>query len=184
MNIETLEKDIRSIYQEMHQVFKGAQVNSGFSCPTGCGKCCQNPEVEASVLEMIPMAMKLWREGQALEWLDFLPEAGICHILESHGPGRGRCSSYEERPIVCRAFGVSGYFDKSHAIGVSLCCELKELHSPTEKELNQLAPSLPVIADWAQQVFSLSPELSRERYPLNVALKMALEKVLFQKSWE
>jgi hypothetical protein len=33
-----------------------------------CGKCCNNPEVEASVIEMLPLALRMYDEGKLEFW--------------------------------------------------------------------------------------------------------------------
>jgi hypothetical protein len=43
---------------------------AAIGCPPGCGRCCSSPHVEASVLELLPLAIALVAEGTATQWLD------------------------------------------------------------------------------------------------------------------
>lgn len=84
---------------------------------------------------------------------------------------------YQERPSVCRMFGVAGYFDKNHDATLAICREIREQYSiaPVPTVLNRY--EVPMIADWSFKMSSIDPDLIKEKLPLNKALLIALDKV-------
>jgi Fe-S-cluster containining protein len=182
MNIREFSDYLLKLYQEMSLTFSTYQNATGLQCPPDCGKCCLKPDIEATVFEMIPMALRIMDEGHVEEWLEKLENdtAGICLSFVPLGAdGKGRCSHYQERPSVCRMFGVSGYYNKRREINLSICKHLKSLY-PTP-----LDPSgVPVMAQWSAQMGSLDPRLIQEFRPINEALKLALQKAVFYAEYQ
>ena len=109
MNIREFVFNLQKVYEEMSETFSDYQKSTGLSCLNSCGRCCLNPDVEASVLEMLPLALKIHDEGKTEEWFQKLENSTQehCLLLVSTGEtGQGYCSSYQERPSICRMFGV------------------------------------------------------------------------------
>lgn len=161
----------------MGETFSHYQTKTGLTCPSDCGHCCTNPQVEASVLEMIPMALRIYDEGKLEEWVEILATSEQAHCLVhiQNGPnGRGKCGLYEQRPSLCRMFGVAGYLNKHQAVTLSICKTIKEIH-PT----NVSTEDAPIMAHWSNRMATLDPQLFRDRLPINQALLRALEKVAF-----
>src|SRR4051794_2512683 len=104
MNIREFSQDLLKIYDEMGKSFADYQKASGLHCLEGCGRCCVNPEVEASVFEMIPLALRMYDEGRLEEWLDKLenPPQDHCMLFQAHSDDLtlGQCGAYKERPAV------------------------------------------------------------------------------------
>lgn len=188
MNIREFAFNLQKLYEEMGQTFSAHQSKLGLSCPSGCGQCCLNPEVDASLLEMIPLALKIYDEGRLEEWLERLESNTTAHCLlyQDQGGRKGYCGSYQERPSLCRMFGVSGYLDKNQKITLSICKLLKqEFPEQTQKAVSQTDAATPILRDWSIHLSTLHPELIQRRMPINDALKGALEKVaLYAKYYE
>ncbi len=164
----------------MSQAFSSYQTRTGWNCITGCGRCCLNPEVEASPLEMLPMAFKLQAEGTLEEWIHRLEDTSQSHCLAylpGEGPGQGKCGQYETRPSLCRMFGVAGYYDKSHSLTLSICRDIKEEYAIRQIPTNLKREDVPMMADWSLRLNSLHPDLLRHKMPINQALHEALLKV-------
>ena len=181
MNIREKAFDLQKVYAEMSEAFSGFQRASGLSCMPGCGKCCHNPEVEASILEMIPWAAKVYDEDRIDEWLERLSrsEQGYCHLLVNE-----KCSSYSERPAVCRMFGVSGYFDKHHRKILSVCKYLREAHPEKLPALENIKESSPDCGSWNTKLSSISPSEFAKKYPINEAMFLARQKVSYLLHYE
>jgi Fe-S-cluster containining protein len=183
MNIREFALELQNIYDEMGLSFANYQNNSGLNCLEGCGKCCSNPDIEASVLEMLPLAVRLHDENKLDEWLEKLenPAQASCLMFQSHSAdgSKGQCGAYRERPSVCRMFGVAGYFDKHHEVTLSVCRLIRdkypELTEIRTKEAT--AENTPVLVNWSYRMAEIDPALIQGRMPLNQALKLALEKV-------
>jgi len=61
----------------MGEEFSQFQKSSGLKCLEGCGRCCANPDIEASVLEMIPLALKIHDDGKTQEWLSIIENTSL-----------------------------------------------------------------------------------------------------------
>jgi Fe-S-cluster containining protein len=173
MNIRDLAFDLQKVYEEMSEAFGGFQSASGLSCLSGCGGCCKNPEIEASLMEMLPWAVKTYDAGEAETWLERLQSSSqaSCVFLVNE-----RCTSYHERPSVCRMFGVSGYFDKHHQKTLSICKLIREANELKASSVS--AEESPVMAIWFSKVSNLGSVDDNRRLPINKAMIEALKKVL------
>jgi Fe-S-cluster containining protein len=183
MNIRKFALNLEKVYGEMAQTFSAYQSGTGLACPPGCGRCCTNPEIEASVLEMIPVALKIHDQGKLEEWLQKLEEKNdpICMIFEATGiPGNGRCSFYQERPSVCRMFGVAGTYDKHHQVTHTICKFIKELNL----NIPQATEQTPLIPLWSTKLTAIDPDLIKNKLPINLALRGALEKIAFYSQYQ
>lgn len=126
-------------------------------------------------MEMIPMALRILDEGKLEEWYQKLKssEGLVCLVFNGKN-----CDLYNERPPLCRMFGVAGRINKKQEITLSVCKFLKEKFPvETEAALNSTAADTPVMAHWSSRLTTLDPHLAQERQPINRALKLALEKV-------
>ncbi len=168
-----------TLYQSMGEAFSETQKRSTLSCPTGCGYCCKTPTVEATVMEMIPMALALFDQGRAEEMYERIqtenPET--CVMYEDHGGKLGQCTQYSTRPSLCRLFGVAGHYTKTHDKELSICKELKA-HYPEYKSLDVAELNPAMMSDWSTRLISIHPEMLQERLPISIALSNALEKVM------
>jgi len=177
-------------YKRMdHLTAQTAAVTPGLGCPPGCGACCTSPTVEATEVELLPMAAMLVREGRAQEALSKLEQAEaqndpLCVMFERISPdGRlGRCSAYEHRPGICRLMGFSG---RISADGTAEWCPCKVMRESTDDAAQALAKpppkEMPIISHELSKLRSTSGYAS-EQAPLliNDALKRALSKELMR----
>ena len=183
MNIREFCENLQNIYDEMWRTFSEYQKASGLNCLEGCGKCCNNPEVEASVMEMLPLALRMHDEGKLEYWIDRLESSEQAHCLmyQPHSPdgSLGQCGVYKERPSLCRMFGVSGYYNKHREVTLSVCKLIKdkypELLAQREKEVSE--EKTPMLITWSYRLAQLDPALIQDRLPINQAFKKALEKI-------
>ena len=188
MNIKETVFNLQKVFAEMGETFSAFQTESGLQCLPGCGQCCRFPDIESTVLESLPFALKVYEEGRLDEWIEKLEKSdGLCILWEGDSAtGKGRCTNYEYRPSVCRVFGASGYFDKSHEVALSVCKLIKDA-SPEMLERarsGRNAENTPIIANWYTKIQSLgTPELL-QRYPINKAILEALKLVGFYAQYQ
>ena len=181
MDLVTLSDEIQRHYEAMALRFSEAQRTSGLACPPGCGQCCSVPTVEASVFEMLPMALALYHQGRAPQVLEHIletrPSSCVMYRPSSSDKSQGQCSMYRERPSVCRMFAVAALPGKHPGErSLSICHVLKAQHPHWPK----IDPhTLPLINEAYAQLSHLHPELTKDRGPISVTLGKALEKVLF-----
>lgn len=167
----------------MGKRFSDYQKASGLNCLKGCGKCCTFSEVEASAFEMIPLALKLYDENKLEEWLNKLENSQqqSCMMYRPTSPdgASGTCASYDERPSVCRMFGVAGFYNKHKDVTLSVCKLIREKYPELTKmrESEASEEKTPMLMSWSYRLANLDPRLTQDRMPINQAIKAALEKV-------
>jgi len=183
-------------FRTVDRAIDGFVAASGLACPPGCGACCNSPEVEATTVELLPMAEALAADGRADEALAALDDALARGRLETAlgapapsrcvmfrpdpvDPARGRCGAYTVRPLVCRLFGFGTRQTRTGRVEL-VACRVMRASDParmqrveSDSELLSLAP---VMADHAQAL-GVEGEVARLR-PINVALRDALERVV------
>lgn len=171
MDIRELVFNIQTVYDEMAETFSKFQKDSGLLCIKGCGECCKNPEIEASVFEMLPWGLKIYNEGSSEEWLTKLenPSQNSCLLLVSD-----KCISYQERPAVCRMFGVGGYKDKYGKTSLALCKIIRE-----ENLGSDLPSNPPIMSHWNNRLAVLGEPTLHAKMPINEAMREALVKIMF-----
>ncbi len=182
--LQQLEFEVLEVYRVLDMAVAGFASRTGLVCPDGCGHCCLSEEVEATVLECIPLAFELFRTLQAefiLKRLEKNGDARQC-ILYRHDyteAGLWGCTQYKYRVVVCRLFGFSGNRDRQGNPRLAKCRVMKEKSSAAsiEIDLDDPATPLPLFTDAGLRITSLYPGMGTERKPINMALREALLKV-------
>ena len=162
----------------MSSAFTSAQTQNNLQCPSDCGRCCQNPSIEASVFEMLPMALYLHDNNLTDTYLEKIDQAMNTNQY-CIGILNNRCQLHQFRPTICRMFGVSGHLDKNRKIQASICKVLKEVN-PQDSHKVILDPenhNLPIMTHWSSKLLTLEPELLSDKMHINLALRKAIHKV-------
>ncbi len=164
----------------MSSTFSTYQKSTGWNCLSSCGRCCLNPEVEASLYEMIPMALAIYEEGKLDEWVEKLTTSSQDYCLayvDGKKSGEGTCGRYEERPSICRMFAVAGLRNKNGQVTLSICRYIKEEYHIQKIPVGLSEEETPLMVKWSYKLASLDQRLVQERMPINQALYQALGKV-------
>lgn len=182
---------ILDIYHEMDQETAVFQLATGIRCFPGCGFCCENTRVEATVLECLPLAKEVYCRGEEerislaihekTELGNFTctlykPDTGI--------PGNGRCSYYKVRPLVCRLFGFARRRNK---FGILEFCPCRFMKERSPEIVNRAGVGIshrhdvPVYQDCFMRVASLHPGIGYRLLPLNLAFRGALEHLYWER---
>lgn len=182
-------KKIASIYFDLEKKTNMFRKQTGIQCPKSCGRCCENPFVETTVLEMLPLAAHFWQTKQAENWLEKkskedLQERGCpFYQADSVVKGRGRCTVYPFRPLICRLFGFSVKQNKNDRKELYTCevmktdSRLKPLYLAASSKISSL--KAPLVGDYMQRCRGLSQEVDSRSYPIDEAFLKALKKVGF-----
>lgn len=159
------------------------------SCPPRCGLCCQSPKVEASVLEMLPLAAKLWSEEKGMSCLENIEKKHAqkrCFFFDPDPQNtlQGRCGAYQWRPLICRLFGFSLNKNKYGSYAYSGCKTINHALAEGHFDLTKLTRSKIRLTTMANFTMRLSG-ISTSRYDtkplaINMAIKFALEKIGFE----
>jgi len=175
--------EVEAVFNKLDEEIASFQSWSGLHCKFGCGKCCFKPDIEATILEFLPFAFYLHQEGKAFDWLEKLKatDQEICLILNPTQSGAGLCSEYQQRGLICRLFGYSARTNKYSERELVTCQIIK-----TEQSENfELAgkgiaegKQVPMMNQFYMQLHAIDIDLTRDFYPINEAIRKAIETVL------
>lgn len=177
------------LYQELDFKIEKFKRETGLECLRGCGECCaiESRRIEVSMVELIPLALHLWEVGKAegyLKELNQMDKDEPCVFYRRSPPKKeeGCCSIYPWRPLICRLFGFSAFENKYGQPMAVLCSVLKKSRPEGVKEIDlkiQKGLEIPVNSYYAKRVALLYPVYGKERFPINEAIKKAIEWVGF-----
>ena len=175
------------LFQEADTEVQEFQNASGLKCLPGCGRCCESPESESTVLEMLPAAAQYFaRNGSGFseDTIEALPAKGVCQFYRPDPivAGHGRCANYEFRPSMCRLFGFSARMNKHNQPELMTCAQIRGT-TPAEceraqEQLSQGTPA-PQMQDYSMKFLNIDPVLAAEKLPINLAFRRALERIAF-----
>jgi uncharacterized protein len=174
---------VEEVFRDLDEAISTFQSWSTLHCKFGCGKCCFKADIEATALEFLPFAHHLYLNDQATEWLDKISrsENPVCHILSPTQSGAGLCSDYQYRGLICRLFGYSARTNKYGKKELVTCqiikTEQESAFTTADLKIGENG-SVPVMSNYYMQLHAIDPELARDFYPINTAIKKALETVL------
>ena len=101
-------------YRYLDRLIERFRNSTGLKCLRGCSYCCRNWPVEATVLEVLPLAEEIYARGEEASVLGLIEEKQAsgdetCVILlpESDEKVAGYCAYYKWRPLMCRLFGFA-----------------------------------------------------------------------------
>lgn len=175
-------------YAQIDREIDAFQLTTQLQCPPGCGWCCENPNVEATPLEMMPLAIELFQRGEVEAWLarvQAVNHTGAC-VFYRPDPlvaGNGRCQVYQWRPAICRLFGFATITNRAGQPELATCVRHKQMAADAvERAQAAITDGLtaPNFAELCQQVANLDPYLGTQRLPINQALQVAIERVGLQ----
>jgi len=175
---------VLALFEQIDQQTEEFRQATGLSCPSDCGRCCDRPSVDATVLDVLPLAIALFQQGKAEEILDQLETNSLQRCIfyqpDPSNSQKGRCGVYTWRPSLCRLFGYATVRDKRGQPQLAACAELKATRSLTLTHIQQqLAEGLsaPSFVEFATQMETIDPTIGSQRFPINQAIQLALQKV-------
>lgn len=179
--IELLALQVEALFKELDDDIARFSGWSGIHCAFGCGKCCLKPDIEASPLEFLPFALEVHRRKEMKGWLQKVKEANTtCVIFNEQQPGAGKCTEYLYRGMICRLFGFSARRNKYNRREMITCSVIKEEQSTdfqrAEEKINA-GGEIPVAADYYSRLRGIDPGLGTQLFPINQAIRTALETV-------
>lgn len=188
MSIIKKVRAVDNLYAGLDKEIASFQDKTSLHCKAGCGKCCTHAEVDASPLEFLPWAYHLFLNGLATKTLDDLnsKSSAICHIYQplsvvDKDNGKGRCSDYVYRGLICRLFGYGANRNKFGEMRLATCKIIKE-EQAVNFEAAQKALSnglyVPIFTDYYMKLSQIDFILGNQIVPVNTALKLAIEEVL------
>jgi uncharacterized protein len=176
---------VEGIFQALDKEIDKFKASTGLKCLEGCGACCKKPDIEASILEFLPLAVHLYKEGKSEEILDLIEKDNapdICVLFSPviAGSSAGFCSQYKHRGLICRLFGYSASKDKNGALLLATCKRIKEaMPEIFLKASNDIrnGVSVPIITNYYSRLQAIDLNLSGKMMPINQAMRLAIESV-------
>lgn len=187
MNLEEKSAEVRVVFEGLEVEVKDYLSASKLTCFEGCGRCCNNPNINASVLEFLPLAFDLYKKGKAEETLEILNgnefTEGNCILYKSTSKDNlsGYCSDYKNRGLICRLFGNSARKNKSGNKEMITCKKIKTEKSELFLEVSQFINNdlaIPSGTDSYARLTCIDLALTEEQFPINMAIRKSLETVL------
>jgi Fe-S-cluster containining protein len=183
MTLDEKVKAVENVFTALDKEIASFQDWSGMHCKFGCGKCCFKADIEATILEFLPFAHYLYQQHKAWEWFENLKstDSPICRILNPTQSGAGLCSEYPHRGLICRLFGYSARTNKYAEKELITCQIIKTEQAENYKRaVDGIASGkeVPMMNQYYMQLHAIDIELTREFYPINEAIKRAIEVVL------
>ncbi|WKN30574.1 YkgJ family cysteine cluster protein [Porifericola rhodea] len=186
MSIKKKVKAVEKLYEELSREMQLFTQGTNLHCVSGCGKCCFKPDIDATILEFLPLALHLHTQGEAekfLEKLKTFDSSQVCAVLLALGTDKqqGKCTQYNYRGMICRLFGFSLAFDKYGSKRLSTCNVIKTERVPelqrAEAWIKEGRPA-PVMRNYYFRLCNIDYRLTEKFYPINTAIRLALEEVL------
>lgn len=177
-------KQVNQLFKSMDNSLMRFRKFNGIGCPAGCISCCLKPDLEANVLEFLPLAWHLVTTNQHDEVLEKI-ESGqsVCVGLntvrsDSSNPG---CRFYDHRGAICRLFGSATVKNrKTKKLELYACQILKENYSESWSEMQHkinLYPDSPKVVDYYVQLSAIDERLANDYNPINQSIYKAIMKV-------
>lgn len=183
MSLSEKVQAIEELFAGLHQEMSDFHGWSKLTCKTGCGTCCHKADIEATVLELLPFAAHIYLTNQTAAWLEKLEQSSssVCVFFDAGSKGGGFCSQYKYRTLICRLFGFSARTNK-YARKEFVTCQTIKGEQGTEYAITiqgvEQGGVVPVINNYYMRLASIDPGLARDFYPVNEAIRRAIETVL------
>ena len=186
MSIEKRVLQVEALFSKLELEITSFQNHTKLSCVAGCGKCCTNPEIDASPLEFLPWAFHLYLNGNAQQILIELQKnkSSICFIyrpLYVIDKNSGSCGAYKYRGLICRLFGYGANKDKYGQFRLATCKIIKEgqkeAFDKSNEAINNGLP-VPIFTDYYMNLSQIDFRLGNQIVPINRALQFAIEEIL------
>lgn len=186
MSLRNTINEIQRVFSQADELTKQVQLNSGVSCLPGCGRCCNNPKIEAYPLEFLPFAVSLEEQGIAESFLEELElsESDLCPIYKPSL--NGSCSNYTHRGLICRLFGYGAMRNKSGKKKLVTCKEIKaaQPENVLKAESFFMENAVPLTSRFYDELKDILPSLATDLFPVKKAVIKALEYVLVRSYYE
>ncbi len=176
MDLREMARAVMIVYRDVEEATRRYREASGLSCPRGCGVCCLAPFVEASILELIPLALALHARGEGDAARErahqAIGEPG-CVLYRPEPVTTGHCTEYAYRALVCRLYGFCGRLDKRGRVEPIACPHV--VRTPAPPGVGSLPPP-PIVQHYRIRLHCICPSLGHLT-SINEALRDALDYV-------
>ena len=186
MSIVRKAKIVEKLFLAVDKDIEKLKANTGIHCVENCIYCCTTPGIKATALEFYPLAIHLYKTGQAEQTLDKLAKNAnnaVCPILNTLSVDGSRigCSQYEHRGLICRLFAFNYTTDKNSVRHIAACKAIKIAQPERIEKANLILkqkPLGPKASDYYSRLQFADFSESQNLYPIGQAIQIAIEKVI------
>ena len=173
---------VRRVYARLDADIAWMQKASGLHCLSGCGECCKKPDIEATPIEFLPLALDYFDRGEAEAVHAQLAESSTtCFVFRPHLTSfGGLCNAYPDRGLICRLFGFTARINRLNQPELVTCKFIKsEQATEFEAWKREMASgtSVPIMTNYYSRIASIDQGLNA-MMPINQAMRKALEVVM------
>jgi Fe-S-cluster containining protein len=173
---------IRRVYARLDADIERMQKASRLHCLSGCGECCKKPDIEATPVEFLPLALDYFDRGEAESVHEQLGDSSTtCFVFRPHLTSfGGLCNAYPDRGLICRLFGFTARVNRLNQPELVTCKFIKSEQAKEFESWNtQMASgaSVPIMTNYYSRMASIDPGLNT-MMPINQAMRKALEVVM------
>ena len=177
---------VERVFRMLEKENRRFQRLSGLACPPGCGLCCTKPGIEATPLEFLPLAYRLYTQDLAEVVYDSLrdpvPDLCIFYQPDSTDGALGRCGQYPLRGLICRLFRVSATVNRRGILEPAACKVIKarfaDCFEAKARDIREGRLRPPVGHLYHLRMAAIDSALAVEFLPINQAIKRSLAIVL------
>ncbi len=195
-NIKGL-RELEELYSDLNSKINDVIRITGLSCLENCRACCETPveNIEVSIFELLPLAIEMWKIKKAEEVLIKIEDMDnnskcVLYVNDQNTLKEGGCSYYSYRPLICRLFGYSAVINRNGNRELTICKLIRNSRNDLIQEVRNKIRNendLPVYSEYTQRLMGINPYLGQNRFPINLAIKKAIEFVglklmLFEKN--
>ncbi len=182
MNLTDKTRAVNRLYTQLDRHLSAFKRRSCLSCVPGCGECCLKNDLEATVLEFLPAAYRIFLENEAETMLDKLENQTepVC-IFYNPFVSDGCCSRYRDRGLICRLFGFAAMENKYGEPSLVTCGRIKAMITSGEKGWS--AGMAPGMTTYYLRLYGIDPLLATTYMPVNMAIREALTVIMFDRGY-
>lgn len=172
-------QQVKKVYARLDAHIESLQEDSGLRCVSGCGQCCKKPDIEASPVEFLPLALDWFDEDVHWEKYEELKniQDSTCFVFRPHVTSfGGLCNAYPNRGLICRLFGYSARLNKERKKELVTCKILKDEMPAEIARASSAKKKLPVMVHYHTRMAAVDIQLN-DRMPINQAMQKAIETV-------
>ncbi|MEN9948651.1 MAG: hypothetical protein RL106_1474 [Bacteroidota bacterium] len=172
-------QQVKKVYARLDAHIDSLQNESGLRCISGCGQCCKKPDVEASPVEFLPLALEWFDQDIHWDQYEQLQSKAdpTCFVFRPNVTSfGGLCNAYPNRGLICRLFGYSARINKEEKKELVTCKILKEEMPNEVAKASDSGKKLPVMVHYHSRMSSIDIQLN-DRMPINKAMQKAIETV-------
>ena len=182
---------VEKLYKELSKSGAAFKEKAGYDCIKGCSACCQKADIEATILEFLPLAYYAFRDGRADELYNKFKNSDDSSICGNYNPflteiNGGACSEYVHRGMICRLFAFSAITNKAGLKQLVACKTIKTefalSYEIAQKNIN-ISLKVPMMNEYYMRLYNIDPSLATKYYPINEAILRSLEYVMMYYSF-